>query len=887
MINRIGLLLVLMVAGSTVAAQEPDPESHPTVSPAISRRAEGAAAELGTNRSPEAQKAPEVAEAQPGAPASQEEPVKPGPPTSEGTPAPTEDPQKPDEGPPTIEEKKPAAPHREVAPNGPSSETTAPALGSTETATPAAPETGLSPGAETPDRPAATPSNEIKSRAGQDAGAQSRGPERATVPAVNRAASASSGKEAVPAKTAPAPVRPQPPLPRFLQRSAAWRNTFDRVPLGFDRGTPGRAWHDLEETTRRITRSPEALLALGAAAGWGFWTGLGALALLLLGGLVLERVSPAGSNRRWRRLQARARGSRLAQVLIQIVRAALTPLTGFLLWTLGGLLADTVSEPFAVVQGWLGIWLTYRVVDSVQRQLICKPRDPERAALAAGLHRLLRFAAVWGAGWLAFSALHYREDVVALWASIGHLCLVLGAFALVAPRDRLFRLLPDADSHAYRRFIRAFRAAYLPLVYASLVISLLWVAGYQNLAAVFLGRGWAVVGLLLVLVLAYQAVKNVLARWIPEDTAAVAARAEALAASYRLLALFGFMLALGLSLRLLGLRDPFLHLLSLEWFRVGAVRISGFSLWTGGLILLFAGFFSRWLQAMLNFRVFTRVGIEAGEAYALNRLLHYALLMGAGLLVLNNLGLSPQNLALVAGGLSVGIGFGLQDIARNIASGLILLTSRQVRQGDIISVSGEMGKVREVNLRSTLVTTFDNVDLLIPNSKLLDDTLTNWTHSSTLVRIKVPFGVAYSADPASVAELATEVARAHPEVLNEPAPDVWFLEMGDNSLQFELVVWIDQARSVRPRVKTGLLGALLAALRERDIEVPFPQRDLHLRTGIPWEELLAALSGPAAPSQNGNSGLPPAPHSTVPGGLKANGSRTHVSEPVRVTSAKG
>jgi small-conductance mechanosensitive channel len=251
---------------------------------------------------------------------------------------------------------------------------------------------------------------------------------------------------------------------------------------------------------------------------------------------------------------------------------------------------------------------------------------------------------------------------------------------------------------------------------------------------------------------------------------------------------------------------------------------------------------SGWAQASLAYRVYPRLGIGQGEAYALNRLLHYAFIVGAALLILNNLGLSPESLALVLGGLSVGIGFGLQDIANNIASGLILLTSRQVRQGDVISVGDQTGTVREVNLRSTLVTTPDNVDLLIPNSKLLGDTLTNWTHSSTVMRSKVPFGVAYNSDPEQVMEIALKVARAHPEVLPEPEPDVWLVAMGDNALNFELLAWVDMRVSIRPRVVTQLYVELFREFNARGIEIPFPQRDLHLRTGVPWEELLATLS---------------------------------------------
>jgi small-conductance mechanosensitive channel len=278
------------------------------------------------------------------------------------------------------------------------------------------------------------------------------------------------------------------------------------------------------------------------------------------------------------------------------------------------------------------------------------------------------------------------------------------------------------------------------------------------------------------------------------------------------------------------------------WLQIGTLRITGHAIWASVILVVGILLISRWLQAMLAYRLYPALGIGRGEAYALNRLLHYALMVGATLLSLNNLGLSPANIALVLGGLSVGIGFGLQDIANNIASGLILLTSRQVRQGDVISVGDRMGTVREVNLRSTMVTTFDNVDLLIPNAKLLGDTLINWTHSSTVVRNKVAFGVSYDADPQEVLDLTLTIAREHPEVLTEPGPAVFLVAMGDNALNFELFVWVDMAVTPRPRVTTQLYCQLFAEFKKRGIEVPYPQRDLHLKSGVPWQELLQAMT---------------------------------------------
>jgi small-conductance mechanosensitive channel len=547
----------------------------------------------------------------------------------------------------------------------------------------------------------------------------------------------------------------------------------------------------------------------------------------------------------------------LGRPLFALARRLALPLGALIVWGLGGTVIGGETTAFWLTETLLGIWALYRLLDTIAAQVARHLPSSRDAGFYEHVHRLLQFTAWWGAGWLLMDTAGYRPDVAALWSSAGHLVLVLGIFSLLVRRDRVLGLLPRWENRGYGTVVRLFSAFYLPLVYFSLLIALLWVAGYRNLAAVFLGRSWAVVGIGLLIFALYHLALRLLGRWLPEEPEREAIREEAMHASRRLLGAAAMLAALFLFFRVLGLLDAWESLLAPVWFRVGSIEVSGGSVWTSFLVLLAAGLFSRWLQAALNHRVYGRLGISVGEAYAVNRLLHYALLAGAMLLVLNTLGISPQSLALVAGGLSVGIGFGLQNIANNLASGLILLTSRQVRQGDVISVDNQMGKVREVNLRSTVVTTFDNVDLLIPNSKLLDGTLTNWTHGGTIIRTRINFGVAYSADPVQVLEIARSVATAHPEVLPEPEPQVWFREMADNSLNFEMYVWVDIAVTPRPRVISEILCALFERFHTEGVEIPFPQRDLHLRSGVPWEALLQALGrNGETPHADGNGRAP-------------------------------
>jgi small-conductance mechanosensitive channel len=220
--------------------------------------------------------------------------------------------------------------------------------------------------------------------------------------------------------------------------------------------------------------------------------------------------------------------------------------------------------------------------------------------------------------------------------------------------------------------------------------------------------------------------------------------------------------------------------------------------------------------------------------YNLGRLLHYLIIAIAFFIVLAMIGLDTTKLALVAGALSVGIGFGLQAIFSNFISGLILLFEQPLRVGDLVELeSGVFGRIREINVRSTRITTRDNVDILVPNTEFIAGRVTNHTLDDPVRRIHIPFGVAYGSDPDLVREAglaaAERVSITHSDWQRKT--EIWLNEFGDSALNFKLVVWIN-SNMVSPLGDAHALYniELLRELRQRDIEVPFPQRDLHLRS---------------------------------------------------------
>lgn len=224
------------------------------------------------------------------------------------------------------------------------------------------------------------------------------------------------------------------------------------------------------------------------------------------------------------------------------------------------------------------------------------------------------------------------------------------------------------------------------------------------------------------------------------------------------------------------------------------------------------------------------------QIYTLTRVVHYLMIGLAIILTGSALGINYSKLTLIAGALSVGIGFGLQNVVSNFISGIMIMFERSLKIGDFIELeSGLFGEVVEMNIRSTLIRTSDNVDILVPNSEFVSGRVTNWTLTEAVRRFRIPFGVAYGTDKELVKTAALEAAANVKWTLHDKEhnrwPSVWMTEFGDSSLNFTLAVWVSAEVVKRPSsLMSDYLWALDDAFRKYHIEVPFPQRDLHLKT---------------------------------------------------------
>jgi small-conductance mechanosensitive channel len=267
--------------------------------------------------------------------------------------------------------------------------------------------------------------------------------------------------------------------------------------------------------------------------------------------------------------------------------------------------------------------------------------------------------------------------------------------------------------------------------------------------------------------------------------------------------------------------------------------------------VLLASFFflARLLEAYLDYRIYPAMGIDPGLAYALNTFFKYMIIALGVLISLHIVGLDLRVLMVFAGAIGVGIGFGLQSMAANLISGFTLIFGGTVRRGDWIQVGDTVGVVTDIFLRATRVKTRDNVEYLIPNSEFVSSTIVNFTLSSAMIRIAIPVGVSYNADPHRVRDILLHCARSEPLATQFKSPLVRFTSYGESSIDFELLVWIDARKVARRRIRSRLYFAIFEALKEAGIEIPFPQRDLHLRSGFggPGQALPAVAAAPGQP----------------------------------------
>jgi len=579
----------------------------------------------------------------------------------------------------------------------------------------------------------------------------------------------------------------------------------------------------------------------------------GALLLLALGHWLKRIVRTFALRIEQTRSQEFSR--RLLAALVQWLRESLPWLIAMGVMML--LATASAYQPLAIVQLGLvwGLLITVFAILRLAVQRAFPLTDREFAIIRceqATARHFRRYAVALAAVLLVFAMFTVLLWIIEFKGPLAGLLRVPFEIVFLILFMILLRKRPYLDLvHGAKRFgawgPRSMMAFRWMLVSASLIVLFSEIAGYARLAA-YVARGTiaslaSLIGSLVLGKILLEIAERILAPdegWLHVKGRESGLPPPSLHQVHRLLswiavataaaaALFGCLYAWGLA----AAGSALLLSLLTVGIPLGDGTLSLLAVLKAAAILFLFSLLRRIINHLLWTRVVPSTGWDSGLANAVAAGVRYVLVLLSILLAVNTLGFDLTKLTILAGALSVGIGFGLQNIVNNFISGIILLIERPIKVGDVIQVDGTLCNVKRINIRSTVVETYERSSLFVPNSDLITSRITNWTHEDTVARVVIPVGVAYGSDVQLVRRLLLEAATSHELVLEDPAPTVYFLEFGDSSLNFKLYCWTGDIRQ-RFTVISDLHFAIDRLFREHRIEIPFPQREVTLKT--PKEE---------------------------------------------------
>jgi small-conductance mechanosensitive channel len=238
------------------------------------------------------------------------------------------------------------------------------------------------------------------------------------------------------------------------------------------------------------------------------------------------------------------------------------------------------------------------------------------------------------------------------------------------------------------------------------------------------------------------------------------------------------------------------------------------------------------LRRFLNNRLLKRFKMPLSTQYTLTRIVQYVLLFVGTIIAFQIIGVDLSGLAVIFGFLSVGIGFGLQNLTSNFIAGLMLLFEQHIQVGDRITVGDTEGDVTEINIRSTTIRSLNNIAIVVPNSEFISSTVTNWSHGDPKTRLEIEVGVSYSSDLDMVMHALLEAAKEHPLTLSHHEPKAWLMSFGDSAWNMRLLTWVGDPQG-RRQIQSDINCTIVKKFRQHGVEIPFPQRDLHVRSSVP------------------------------------------------------
>ena len=619
---------------------------------------------------------------------------------------------------------------------------------------------------------------------------------------------------------------------------ANFSHFLDRQPLGFDTDLFDLVSRDLESLYQTGIEALVDPAAVEPADFVDLVLILITLALFLVAFLLMDRQFTYLAHR----LQARTHfdvsawlTTAIRKLILVVGRStALLVLIGLSLFPVRAIAGDV---------GWahlltdaLFVFLVYRIVKTLLvAALRLHPRDQSVQQHFARLEQfgmwVLRLTVGFVLLLAALEHFDYHEQAYGFVSFCFRVALAIVPLYLFTTREAVLSLLPPrSSSRLYRAFHRAVDSNYYALLTLTVILLALNAAGYVNAATFLLVRGYALLVIGAIWFATLERLHHYVITRARQAEEADETPSPLLAALEQWLVAVGSLIIIIITLHIIGLYAPVMALIETPIVAIGRVEISLLNLINVVFIVVATVLSIRLFKALLNAKIYPAFGVDIGIAYAVNTLINYALIVIAFILCLVALGVQLSAVMVVLASLGVGIGFGLQNIAENLVSGFILLFGRAVEKGDFITVNDLYGRVEAVGARSVVVRTPDNFSMLIPSKEIVSGRIVNWTFQDSIVRIHIPVGVSYDSEPAEVREILLETADAHPDILEEPEPDVWIVEFGDSSIQFELLVYFD-CRDTNERALQGKFNFLVwRALADSGVDIPFPQRDLHLRS---------------------------------------------------------
>ena len=478
---------------------------------------------------------------------------------------------------------------------------------------------------------------------------------------------------------------------------------------------------------------------------------------------------------------------------IKVVVSALIPLLLLGAFALINAMIDYLAVWFQIIGRLLGLWAVGALLLRLLKESLTRELFKVTAQYGRTVHRWARLALLYiifgMAAFWTVEVFEIREDVLALLRFAITVSVTVVLFILHLNKKAFISFLPELPIRSYIKFRKFLERYYFPLLFVSFLAALLWCIGYRALGQLVLIKIWFTAAAFVFIMWFYHTSERYLNSWF-QRLDHTDEKARMFVSTLRSILKYATIVAtLIIVLNMLGLLNPLQRIMSFPIFQLGETTVTFWLIVMAILILMAIVYASRLAQSYFDYKLYPSFGIDPGLGYALNTIFKY-IALGIGFLVaLNILGINLRFLLVFAGAIGIGVGLGLQNMAANVISGFTIIFGGKIRKGDWIEVGSMLGEVTDIYLRATKVRTRDNIEYLVPNSNIISNTMVNYSLSSPMIRIDLPVGVSYNADPRQVEKILLAAAENEPLVEKARMPAVRFVEYANNSINFELLVW--------------------------------------------------------------------------------------------------